>query len=149
MSARYAGTVAKQPPYIDRMTHMKTTNSASDAPSAVLGMAAYMAKPSRKKVAEVALRPILSDREAQKKRPAILKSESRPVKPAAMAAIEVFCAGLSSLKARSMPINLPANTSCSIGEAMPMMPMPAVTLTQSTVQTNQNWRVFQAWLRCT
>jgi hypothetical protein len=42
------------------------------------------------------------------------------------------------------PISLPAKISCSIGEAMPITPMPAETFKQSTHQINQNCGVLWA-----
>jgi hypothetical protein len=48
-----------------------------------------------------------------------------------------------------LPISLPAKISCSIGEAMPMTPMPAETLRQSTAQISQNCLVLCALLRWT
>ena len=90
-----------------------------------------------------------SEQEAQKKRPPMLNRLSRPVKPAAIAAISTSCVELSSLKARSTPISLPAKTSCSSGEAMPMMPIPADTFRHSTAQTSQNCGVFHAVFTCT
>src|ERR1700726_289425 len=91
-----------------------------------------------------------SDSDAQKNRPPMLNSESRPVNPAAIAAMEAFCATLSALKDRSgRPISLPAKISCNIGEAMPITPMPADTFKQSTPQISQNCGVLCASLRCT
>ena len=55
----------------------------------------------------------------------MLKSEINPVKPAATAA------------------DAP-KISCSIGDAMPMTPMPALTFRQSTAQINQNCFVLIA-----
>jgi hypothetical protein len=43
----------------------------------------------------------------------------------------------------------PPKTSCSIGDAIPMMPMPAVTFRQRTPQTSQNCGVFKASFRPT
>src|SRR5574343_896123 len=90
-----------------------------------------------------------SDREAQKKRPPMLNSDSKPVKPAATVAIAAFCSPLRSLNATSTPLSLPANTSCNIGDAMPIIPIPAVTFRHSTAHTSQNWWVFHATFRCT
>src|ERR1700760_249545 len=91
-----------------------------------------------------------SDIEAQKKRPPMLNSDSRPAKPAAMPAIVTFCSALSALNPTSgKPINLPAKTSCNIGEAMPITPMPAETFRQSTHQISQNCGVLCALSRCT
>src|SRR5664279_952813 len=91
-----------------------------------------------------------SDSDAQKKRPPMLNSDSRPVKPAAIVAIEAFCATLSALKPISgSPFSLPAKISCNIGEAMPITPMPADTFRQSTHQISQNCGVLCASLRWT
>src|SRR5664279_2281869 len=80
----------------------------------------------------------------------MLNSDSRPAKPAAIAAIVTFCAALSALKPTSgIPISLPAKISCSIGEAMPITPMPAETFRQSTHQISQNCGVLCASLRWT
>src|SRR5713226_5336666 len=74
----------------------------------------------------------------------MLNSESRPVKPAAIAAIVAFWSMLSALNfTPGRPIRLPAKISCNIGEAMPMTPMPADTFMQRTHQINQNW-----WVLC-
>src|SRR6478735_9316531 len=80
----------------------------------------------------------------------MLNSESRPVKPAAIAAIVAFCSTLSALNPTSgNPINLPAKISCNIGEAMPITPMPADTFRHSTHQISQNCGVLCASLRWT
>jgi hypothetical protein len=71
------------------------------------------------------------------------------VKPAAIAAICASCAAFSSLKVSSLPSSLPANTSCSSGEAIPRMPIPADTFRHSTSHTSANCGVFQATLTCT
>ena len=89
------------------------------------------------------MRPIRSDSEAQKIRPTMLNSDSSPVNPAAMAAMAVFCRS-SSCSERDVrtPISRPPKISCSIGEAMPSTPMPALTLRHSTAQISQNCGVF-------
>src|SRR6202000_2838771 len=103
-----------------------------------------------KTVYEVFWRPILSESDAQKKRPPMLNSESRPVKPAAIAAIVAFCSTLSALKPTSgNPISLPAKISCNIGEAMPITPIPADTFRHSTHQISQNCGVLCALSRWT
>ena len=80
----------------------------------------------------------------------MLNSDSRPAKPAAIAAIIVFCSAVSWLKVRSgSPISLPAKISCSMGEAMPITPMPAETFKQSTHQISQNCGVLCALSRWT
>ena len=80
----------------------------------------------------------------------MLKSESSPVNPAAIAAICAFCSIVRALKVTpGRPIRLPAKISCSIGEAMPITPMPADTLRQSTHQISQNCAVLCASFRCT
>src|ERR1700710_1550735 len=106
--------------------------------------------PRMKNVKYVFLRPILSDSDAQKKRPPMLNSESRPVKPAAMPAIVAFWATVSALKPTSgSPMSLAAKISCSIGEAMPITPIPADTFRQSTHQISQNCGVLCALSRWT
>ena len=52
--------------------------------------------------------------------------------------------GIELRNGASTPISAPPNTSWSIGEAMPMMPIPAVTFMQSTDQISQNCGVFSA-----
>ena len=47
------------------------------------------------------------------------------------------------------PMSEPAKISCSIGEAMPITPMPADTLSISTAQISQNCGVLWASRRCT
>ncbi|MCY1306519.1 hypothetical protein D9M70_563830 [compost metagenome] len=79
----------------------------------------------------------------------MLNRLSNPVKPAAMAAICASCAVLSWLKVRSLPSSLPAKTSCSSGEAMPRMPIPAETFRHNTNQISANCGVFHATLTCT
>ena len=71
-----------------------------------------------------------SESDAQKKRPPMLNSEISPVKPAATAA--------------EAP-----KISCSIGDAMPITPMPALTFRHSTAQINQNCFVLCASRKCT
>src|SRR5277367_1538695 len=91
-----------------------------------------------------------SDSDAQKKRPPMLNSDSKPVKPAAIAAIEAFCATLNALKPTSgNPISLPAKISCNIGDAMPITPIPAETFRHSTHQISQNCGVLCALSRWT
>ena len=80
----------------------------------------------------------------------MLNSDNSPAKPAAIPAIMVFCSGDSALKVRSgIPISLPAKISCSIGEAIPITPMPADTFRHSTPQISQNCGVLCASLRWT
>src|ERR1700730_4753762 len=80
----------------------------------------------------------------------MLNSDSRPAKPAAIAAMVAFCEASSALKPTlGSPINLPAKISCSIGEAIPITPIPADTFRQSTHQISQNCGVLWASLRCT
>jgi hypothetical protein len=47
------------------------------------------------------------------------------------------------------PIRLPPNTSCSIGLAMPITPMPALTFMHSTSHTSQNCGMPQTFFTCT
>src|ERR1700745_3395320 len=80
----------------------------------------------------------------------MLNSDSKPANPAAIAAIAVRCSGESWPNFRSgNPISLPAKISCSIGDAMPITPMPADTFRQSTHQISQNCGVLCALSRCT
>src|SRR5450755_4187438 len=80
----------------------------------------------------------------------MLNSDNIPAKPAAIPAMVAFCSTLSALKPTSgNPISLPAKISCNIGEAMPITPMPADTLRQSTHQISQNCGVLCASLRWT
>ena len=65
--------------------------------------------------------------------------------PAPIAATLPSCAASSCSKEMFSPSNLPPNTSCSIGDAMPITPMPADTLRHNTSQSSQNCRVRQAW----
>ena len=68
----------------------------------------------------IGLRPMTSDVEDQTKRPLMLQSESRPTKPAAAAASTV------------------SKWSWIIGAACSRIPMPAVTLQNSTTHSSQN-----------
>ena len=61
-----------------------------------------------------------------------------------IAATLLSCAASSCSKGMFSPSNLPPNTSCSIGEAMPITPMPADTFRHKTSQSSQNCRVCQA-----
>ena len=47
-----------------------------------------------------------------------------------------------------MPSSRPPNTSCSIGEAMPTTPMPALTFRHSTPHSSQNCGVPNARFTC-
>src|SRR5262245_10512827 len=80
----------------------------------------------------------------------MLKSENSPTKAAPTRAACAFCASLNCAKpTEGSPNSLPPKVSCSIGEAAPMMPMPAETLRHSTAQISQNCRVLWAFLRST
>src|SRR5918996_3757682 len=79
----------------------------------------------------VGLRPTTSDVEDHTKRPLMLHSDSRPTKPAAAAAV-----------------TLPKK-SWIIGAACSRMPMPAVTLQNSTVHRSQNCGVLIAFVAVT
>src|SRR3954454_22100524 len=72
----------------------------------------------------VGLRPITSEVEDHPKRPLMLQIDSRPTNPAAAAAV-----------------TLPKK-SWIIGAACSRMPMPAVTLQNSTVHSSQNCGVL-------
>ena len=95
------------------------------------------------------MRPSLSDRLAQKKRPTMLNRLISAAKPAAMPAIAVSCVLSSSVNFSGTPIRLPAKISCSIGLAMPITPMPAETFIVSTSQTSQNCGMPQTFFTCT
>src|SRR5215510_4887664 len=125
-SARYAGIVAKPPPYIVRMTQKIATKSARLPPAPAVGADAYSSMPSAKKIMYVVLRPMRSESDAQKMRPPMLKRLSRLVKPAAADAV-----------------TRPLKISWIIGEAIASTAIPAVTFMQSTPHRNQNCRVFQ------
>ena len=73
-----------------------------------------------------------SEVDDQTKRPAMLKSESRPTKPPAAATATV-----------DVPSS-PRKKSWIIGLACSRMPMPAVTLQNRTTQSSQNWGVRMA-----
>src|SRR5271155_3707779 len=94
------------------------------------------------------LRPILSDSEAQKMRPSALNKLIRPTRPAAEAAMAAFCAAVI-LAMVSTPSSLAPNMSCSIGLAIEMTPIPAVTFRHNTPQISQNCGVLQDVSRCT
>jgi hypothetical protein len=86
----------------------------------------------------------LSDSEAQKNRPPMLNSDSRPVKPAATAAT----AALGSATAAPPPSRRLPKISCTIGLAMLSTPMPAETFSISASQISQNCGVLCASRRC-
>ena len=73
------------------------------------------------------MRPILSDSEAHKKRPAMLNRLRRPTNPAA-----------------ALALIRPLNISWIIAEAWPRTPIPAVTLKQRTTHSSQNCGVRMA-----
>lgn len=80
----------------------------------------------------------------------MLNSDRSPAKPAAMAAMAARWLLSSSVKESSgRPMRRPPKISCSIGDDMPMTPMPADTFMHSTIQISQNWRVLWASRRCT
>ena len=79
----------------------------------------------------------------------MLNSDWSPVKPAASVAIAACCAWFNCSNGAFTPISRPPKTSCSMGDAIAMMPMPAVTFRQRTAQTSQNCGVFKASLRPT
>ena len=77
-------------------------------------------------------RPTMSEVDDQANRPAMLNSDSTPTKPAAAAAATVED---SPSRKKSM----------IIGAACSRMPMPAVTLQNSTVHSSQNCGVLIAF----
>ena len=95
------------------------------------------------------MRPSLSDRLAQKKRPPMLNRLSNAVKPAATPAIAASWVLSSSVNFAGTPTRAPPKTSCSIGLAMPITPMPADTFMHSTSHTSQNCGMNQTLLTCT
>src|SRR5919107_3850440 len=78
------------------------------------------------------LRPVISDVADQANRPAMLPMESSPTKPAATAALT-----------REPPSDF-RKKSWIIGAACSRIPMPAVTLQNSTTQSSQNCGVLIA-----
>ena len=56
---------------------------------------------------------------------------------------------MSAKPMSTCPISAPAKVSCSIGDAAPMMPIPAETFMQSTSQSSQNCGVLCAFFKCT
>src|SRR3954452_1569016 len=87
--------------------------------------------PTPRYIMYVGRRPITSDVDEHPKRPLMLKSEGGPTKPAAAAAV-----------------TLPKK-SWIIGAACSRMPMPAVTLQNSTVHRSQNCGVLIAFVAVT
>ena len=80
----------------------------------------------------------------------MLKSDSNPTKPAAIAATAWAPAGSSAFSLTpGWPIKVPPKISCNIGDAIAITPMPADTLRHSTTQISQNWGVLCASFRCT
>src|SRR5579863_5565748 len=104
--------------------------------------------PSTKNGKYAVLRPILSESDAQKIRPSELNSEMSPTSPAADATNAAFCTVVIAVPG-ARPSSFGPNTSCSIGLAIAITPMPAVTFVHSTPQISQNCGVFHAWFRCT
>src|SRR5918997_376780 len=77
------------------------------------------------------LRPMTSDVDDQTNRPAMLNSDSSPTKPPAAATL-------------TLDVPLSRKKSWIIGLACSRMPMPAVTLQNSTTHSSQNDRVLTA-----
>ena len=79
--------VAKPPPYMEMMMAAPVTKRGMELrwAVAVRGRKKKSRGPRVKKAKKVALRPRKSEVEAQKKRPAMLRMESRPTKPTAAA----------------------------------------------------------------
>ena len=80
---------------------------------AIVGTRPYSTIPRTKNAANVVLRPMTSEIEAQKKRPAMLKIDNTPTKPAAAAAV--------------VP-----TISCAMGEACSSRAIPAVAFKNNT-----------------
>src|ERR1700754_9406 len=76
-------------------------------------------------------RPMMSDVDDQTNRPAMLNSDSTPTNPAAAATV-------------TLEVPPSRKKSWLIGLACSRMPMPAVTLQNSTTQSSQNERVLMA-----
>src|SRR3954451_12454612 len=87
--------------------------------------------PTPRYIVYVGLRPITSDVDDHPKRPLMLQIDRRPTNPAAAAAV-----------------TLPKK-SWIIGAACSRMPMPAVTLQNSTVHSSQNCGVLIAFVAVT
>ena len=67
-----------------------------------------------------------------------------------MVASRAFCASESCPKVTpGSSISRPPNTSWIIGDAIPITPIPALTLRQSTAHSSQNCGVFHARSTCT
>src|SRR3954470_5792500 len=81
----------------------------------------------------IGLRPITSEVDDQANRPAMLNSDRRPTNPAAAPTATV-----------DLPSS-PRKKSWIIGLACSRMPMPAVTLQNSTTQSSQNCGVLIAF----
>ena len=79
----------------------------------------------------------------------MLNNDSSAVKPAAAVAMAANWVLSSSPKLALTPISAPPNTSCSMGEAMPITPMPALTFMHSTIHSSQNCGMPQTRLTCT
>jgi hypothetical protein len=92
----------------------------------------------------------MADSDAKKNLPPMLNSDKKPAKPAAMVATSVRSLADNCAKPTpGRPISSPPKISCSIGEAMPITPMPAETLRHSTAQISQNCTVLCASFRWT
>ena len=59
------------------------------------------------------------------------------------------CALSRSPNLAETSISEPPKTSCNIGEAMPITPMPALTFMHSTIQSSQNCGMRHTLLACT
>src|ERR1700726_1804401 len=80
----------------------------------------------------------------------MLNNEKRPTKPPPIAAANVFCASENCVKPAEGSRNRePPNVSCIIGDAAPMIPLPAETLRNRAAQIRQNCGVFGAYFRST
>src|SRR6186997_773569 len=75
----------------------------------------------------------------------MLKKLSSAAKAAPADATRALSAALSSARVPVTPTSLPPKISWIIGDAIPMTPIPALTLRQSTDQSSQNCGVFQAF----
>jgi Glycosyltransferase family 20 len=80
----------------------------------------------------------------------MLNNEKSPMNPPPIAAANVFCASENCTKPTDGSRNsAPPNVSCNIGDAAPMIPIPAETLRHRTAQISQNCGVLCASFRST
>src|ERR671917_1367797 len=105
------------------MMKERMANMTNDAPTT--GKRKKRPACRRNMVKKTHLRPMASDNQAQRKRPAALPTEIMLTSHAAVAGAT-------------------PDTSCAIGSASEMMAMPAVTLRNRSAQSAYHFQVFQA-----